>query len=87
MKPTPQQIANLRDDEPVGREGAEMSFVRENLMNDKDYRPYCGEPKCRSFARTIWKGKQFQCNCGWQSEFADDFISEYKSKWNIQEPK
>jgi hypothetical protein len=34
--------------------------------------------------RTRFNGKQFVCpECGWQSEFPEDFIKEYKAKWGL----
>lgn len=68
----------------------ENSIVRENLMTEANYSPYCGNEKSR-FAiggchnpRTKFNGKQFSCpQCGWVSEFPDNFIQRYKAKWSI----
>lgn len=66
-----------------------MSIVRENLMKDPTYRPYCGNGHCGGLMpRTVWTGKQFKCySCHWVSAFPDDFIGEYKAKWHAQEPQ
>ncbi len=61
-----------------------MSLVRENLMTEKYYSPYCGADKCNAhWPRTTFNGKQFTCRCGWVSVFDDSFIGEYKTKWDI----
>lgn len=64
----------------------ELSIVRTNLMNEKGYSGYCGgawNKKC-SMPRTRWNGSQFVCpECGWVSQYPDDFIKRYKAKWNI----
>ncbi|TCG09314.1 hypothetical protein BZM27_05800 [Paraburkholderia steynii] len=61
-----------------------MSIVRDNLMNEPGYSPYCGNEKCRGmWPRASWTGAQFRCHaCGWQSSFEPEFIAEYKSKWS-----
>jgi hypothetical protein len=64
----------------------EMTIIRNNLINEKGYSPYCGsiDPVC-SMPRTYFNGNQFICpNCGWVSKFPDDFIKRYKEKWNIK---
>lgn len=66
-----------------------MNIVRTNLMNEPNYTPYCGkDSKCGGmWPRTQFNGKQFVCNaCGWESQFDDEFIKEYKSKWNKDNP-
>lgn len=62
-----------------------MSQVRENLMTKPGYSPYCGNIDCRgNWPRTYFNGSQFVCpECGWVSKFPEDFIEEYKNKWNI----
>ena len=63
-----------------------MSIVRDNLMNREGYTPYCGDHSCRFLMpRTAWNGEQFQCGCGWTSQFPADFIAAYKAKWRIGE--
>jgi len=60
-----------------------MSIVRNNLMNQKGYTPYCGADKCPFiYPRTTFNGEQFKCSCGWKSTFEKPFIDEYKAKWN-----
>lgn len=62
-----------------------MSIVRSNLLNEKGYSPYCGNVKCRVMPRTTFNGKQFKCGCcGWESSFPEDFITTYKSMWDIK---
>lgn len=62
-----------------------FSIVRDNLMNEKGYTPYCGdiENSCR-MPRSFFNGKQFECpSCGWQSLFPHSFIKKYKHHWNL----
>lgn len=62
----------------------EESVVRENLMNEPGYTPYCGA-MCREMPRTRWDAakQQFTCPyCGWTSQFPYDFIMRYRRKWN-----
>ncbi|MCK5614317.1 hypothetical protein KAR91_71285 [Candidatus Pacearchaeota archaeon] len=60
-----------------------VSIVRNNLMTQKGYVPYCGNDECFHTPRSFFNGSQFECrSCGWQSSFEDEFISEYKSKWH-----
>jgi hypothetical protein len=73
----------------------EISIVRENLMTQPGYTPYCGNinynPKyygksklnCHN-PRTKWdpiKNQMVCPNCGWVSKFPEDFIQRYKLKW------
>lgn len=61
----------------------EETIVRENLMTEKGYAPYC--MGCSTMNRLSWETKlsQFQCNgCGIVTEFPKDFIDRYKLKWN-----
>jgi len=72
----------------------ELTIVRENLMTEPNYTPYCGggggnRPSAVSYGcsnpRTRWDEKlqQFKCpSCSWVSEFPSDFIIRYKKKWN-----
>jgi hypothetical protein len=65
----------------------EETTVRENLMNEKDYSPYCGSNKCRhKMHRAKWSDdkKQFTYSCVWVSQFPDDFINTYIAKWKIE---
>ncbi len=68
-----------------GRAGGEIvSVVRENLMNQPGYTPYCGSETCRTMPRTKWSPfySQFVCPiCEWRSAFPKAFIAEYKQKW------
>jgi len=60
-----------------------MSLIRDNLMTQKDYTPYCGNiGRSCSMPRTTFTGKQFRCSeCGWVSRFDGEFIAQYKLKW------
>lgn len=72
----------------------EETIVRQNLIDDINYRPYCGNVVPRppvgngcSNPRTQWKQnlKQFVCPlCGWTSKFPDDFIIRYTTKHNLK---
>lgn len=65
----------------------EETIVRENLMNEKGYTPYCGShvPICCSNPRTFFQHDQFHCpECGWTSQFPSYFIERYKQKWNFK---
>jgi len=66
----------------------ENSVVRQNLMNEPNYSPYCGNNISRmekngcDNPRSQFNGKQFVCpHCGWVSQFPDDFIKRYKDRW------
>lgn len=69
----------------------ELTIVRENLMNEEGYSGYCGNNISRykvggcSNPRTKWNPllNQFVCSeCGWTSQYPNDFINRYKEKWN-----
>ena len=58
------------------------SLVRNNLMKEQYYTPYCGSDNCSyGMPRTKWFSGQFMCSCGWKSEFDAAFIKEYRKKW------
>ena len=58
------------------------SVVRNNLMSEKYYTPYCGSSECSyGKPRTKWMNGQFMCSCGWMSSFDQEFIKEYREKW------
>lgn len=68
----------------------EATIVRQNMMDDVNYRGYCGngisrlKPGGCDNPRTIWDGEQFYCpHCGWRSQFPDDFMQRYKAKHNL----
>lgn len=70
----------------------EETIVRQNLIDDVNYRPYCGNNEARQNIggcynpRTQYRSVdgQFICpNCKWISEFPQDFIDRYKEKHNI----
>lgn len=63
-----------------------MSIVRDNLMTQPHYSPYCGQMDKRcSMPRTKFNGRQFVCpECGWVSQFDAEFIAAYKKKWDIK---
>lgn len=57
-----------------------MSVVCNNLLTQLGYVPYCGaEPCSYRWPRTKFNGKQFECKCGWQSQFEPEFIEQYKA--------
>lgn len=57
-----------------------MSIVRNNLLNQYNYTPYCGSVDCKhGMPRTRFNGEQFACTCGWQSKFESEFIEQYQS--------
>ena len=62
-----------------------MSIVSDNLLKDKNYRPYCGNFHCRDMPRVKETGiLQFVCPCcGWKSNYSKEFIDEYKKKHNL----
>lgn len=62
-----------------------MDIVRDNLMTEKGYTPYCGADKCIGrYPRTVFNGSQFVCpSCGWVSSLPESFISTYKHKWRL----
>lgn len=54
-----------------------MSIVRNNLLSDPNYAPYCMGNNCRVMDRLVFTGKQFQCrSCGYITEFDADFIQQ-----------
>lgn len=62
-----------------------MSIVRDNLMAQKGYTPYCGDDKglC-PLPRTHFDGEQFFCkHCDWRSSYDVEFIAKYKEKWGL----
>jgi len=68
----------------------ETSIVRQNIMDDKNYRPYCGNAisevgsPCYLPRTELRTDGQFICpNCKWISNFEPDFIKRYKEKHNI----
>lgn len=59
-----------------------MSLVREKLMSEPFYTPYCGKEQCHAiWPRTFFNGEQFQCQCGWKSQYEKEFIDQYVAKW------
>lgn len=59
-----------------------MSIVRDNLMNERGYTPYCGAEDCYlHWPRTRFNGQQFACRCGFETTFEPEFIAAYKAKW------
>lgn len=62
-----------------------MSIVRDNLMNIEGYTPYCGNSDCMQLKRTRYKDGQFHATCcHWVSDFPEDFIEQYKLRWEIE---
>ena len=71
----------------------EETIVRQNMMDNINYRPYCGSVfplhpnyKSCSSPRTIWSSgrNQMLCpECKWASEFPREFIDRYKTKHDL----
>lgn len=64
----------------------EETIVRQNLMDEVRYRPYCGEEKGCYNPRTEYRSVdgQFICpNCKWISKFPEDFIKRYRDKHKV----
>lgn len=56
-----------------------LSTVRKNLLTRPNYTPYCGSDLCHHrMPRTRFNGEQFECRCGWVSQYDEEFIEEYK---------
>jgi hypothetical protein len=76
---------NALNRQQIGRGIRTPNIIRENLMVEKGYSPYCGNDRCNyTWPRTAFNGKQFECRCGWVSQFPDEFIAEYKEKWGYE---
>lgn len=57
-----------------------MNIVRDNLLTQFGYTPYCGNVTCGwHWPRTTFKGLQFHCRCGWVSAFEPEFIEQYRA--------
>jgi len=72
---------------PVRHYGSKQwpTIVSQNLMEDKDYAPYCGS--CDTWGRARFNGEQFECfepYCDWVSNFDEVFIDVYKLKWEMK---
>ena len=64
----------------------EESIVRQNLMDNVNYRPYCGRDRGCYNPRTEYRpyDSQFICpHCKWISAFPEDFIKRYKEKHKL----
>lgn len=60
----------------------EISIVRQNLVDDEYYRPYCGSQKKCSWPRTVRTWTGFKClECGWESLMPIEFMDRYNKKW------
>lgn len=57
------------------------SIVRLNLLTVPGYAPFCGNELCTRSCRTVFSpdAGQFCCQCGWQSDFSEEFIKAYRS--------
>lgn len=61
-----------------------MSVVRDNMIKDKIYTPYCGSMNGCNNPRTFFNGEQMECpHCNWESKFEPEFIEQYKSTHNL----
>lgn len=81
-----QEICSTEVEETEVEEKDYGSLVRNNLMRQLGYTPYCGrEGKCfKRWPRTTFINGQFRCPCGWASQYEDSFIQEWKTKWSIK---
>lgn len=63
---------------------AEFSQVRTNMMEDKNYTPYCMKcPGLQRFGR--FNGKQMVCpQCKTETKFPLEFIERYKAKHDLK---
>ena len=64
----------------------EETIVRQNLMDNVNYRPYCGSSERCSNPRTEYRtlDSQFICpECKWISTFPENFIKRYKEKHKL----
>lgn len=62
-----------------------MSIVRDNMLTELNYTPYCGSPRsfkpggCKS-PRMFFNGTQMECpHCGHTTSFEPAFIEKYKA--------
>jgi hypothetical protein len=62
----------------------EGSVVRFNLMNREYYQPYCGVSRCFNRATFNKNKKQFECTCGWISQYPESFIEKYLERWGFK---
>lgn len=63
----------------------EDTIVRQNMIDDKNYRPYC--MKCSGLQRMNIRldNLQLQCpKCKSITQFPSDFVNRYKTKWNLK---
>jgi len=63
----------------------EKTTVRQNMMKDEKYRPYCGNDKCSGRWPRMRKleNYNFKCpSCGFETKFEDDFFKRYVEKWH-----
>lgn len=64
---------------------AEDSIVRQNMIDNENYRPYC--MKCSGLQRMNMRldNLQLQCpKCITITSFPSDFIDRYKTKHNLK---
>ena len=70
-----------------------MSIVRDNILRDKTYTPFCGNDKPKwliggcSNPRTILnRDGQFECpECEYVTEFPDDFVKQYRIQHKLDQ--
>jgi len=72
-------MAHLNADGTEMHQDDVKSIVRSNMMQDVNYRGYCGNNSCKVMPRTIRHVDQNKCpSCGWVSQYPDDFVARYK---------
>lgn len=60
----------------------EKTTVRQNMMKDKNYRPYCGQMSEFNNCSLPRVGKNFKCpECGFELVFEKEFFERYRAKW------
>lgn len=61
------------------------SFMKNKLLTEQGYMPYCGGTQCATLRRTRFNGRQFVASCcNWTSVYSYAFIKRYKEKWNLK---
>jgi len=61
----------------------EFSQVRTNMMEDKNYVPYCMNSGCQRFSKTSVIGTLKCSKCGKVITYPKDFIDRFKSKHGL----
>lgn len=76
----------LEESNKLGQIKREPTWMEAKLLTEQHYRPYCGNNDCARMPRANWSPalSQFHCPwCGWTSAYSEQFIQDYKKKWNL----